>query len=504
MKNFTILGDMREEPEQSELLRDLNLDVLIDEMNRYIDEYDLVSWFTTLPKTREDIRFRQDLLREIDEEFETQLWDFYRSITWSRKIEKDLEEVENTGSRAHWHLLAAHTYFAAMERLVACIEEHRLSGEGWQGVLSMCKELMEQPEYVHHSEKVMKTYEEISALRFSFRVEGDHVAILPEVVEDDFLGDLYKKYPHMFSTPNQIPNLLPGSLESTKLEEKMYLYLRKKHPAAFKNVEMLYMECPDFFDAGIMTFHKELSFYLSYLKFYRYMESNRYEFCFPEFSEQEFSVTNGYDLALAFKNQMEGKQTITNDYYYGEEERFYIVTGPNQGGKTTFARSVGQLVYFSLLGFPVPASQAKLPCFEGVMTHFSIEESMESGRGKLKEELARLSVMMQEEKKNHFVVINELFTSAATYDALEMGHKVIDYFLKQDCYGIYVTHVDELAREDEKIVSMVAMLHEGADRKMSRTYKVIRRQAEGKGYVEPIVEKYGLGYDEIMRRLRHV
>lgn len=504
MKSFTILGNMREETEQSELLRDLNLDVLIDEMNQYMDAYDLVSLFTRLPETREDICFRQDLLREIDEEFETQLWDFYRSITWAQKMENDLAEVENTGSRSHWHLLAAHTYFEAMEKLVTYFEKRRLSSDGWQGVLSMCKELMEQPEYVRNSEKVMKTYEEISGLRYSFRIEGDHVAILPEVVGEDFLGELYKKYPQMFPDPNRIPNLLPGSLESTKLEGKLYSYLRKKCPATFKNVEMIYLECPDFFDAGVMTFHKELSFYLSYLKFYRYMLSNQYEFCFPEFSGQEFSVKNGYDLALAFKNQMEGKQTIANDYYYAEKERFFIVTGPNQGGKTTFGRSVGQLVYFSLLGFPVPAAQAKLPCFEGVMTHFSVEESMESGRGKLKEELARLSVMMQEEKRNQFVVINELFTSAATYDALEMGHKVIDYFLKRNCYGIYVTHVDELAREDEQIVSMVAKLHEGADRKMARTYKVIRQQAEGKGYVEPIVEQYGLGYDEIMRRLRHV
>ena len=504
MENFTLLGDMREEEAQADLFRDLNLNVLFDEMNQYMEEYDLTPLFMRLPKTKKDICFRQELLREIDEEFETQLWEFYRSLTWVQKKESELEEVENSSSRAHWHLLSAHTYFAALEKLVTYLEKRPLSSEGWQGVLVMCKEIMEEPDYVRNFNRVMETYEEISKLRYSFRIEGDHVAILPREAEEDFLGELYQKYPQMFSDPNRIANLLPGSQQSTKLEQKLYLYLRKKHPAVFKNVEVMYKECPDFFHEKILAFHRELSFYLSYLKFYRYMVSNGCAFCFPQFTEGDFSVKGGYDLALAFKNYLEGKTTVANDYYYGEKERFFIVTGPNQGGKTTFGRSAGQLVYFALLGFPVPAEEAQIPCFEGVMTHFSVEESMESGRGKLKEELARLAEMVDDEKKKQFVVINELFTSAATFDALEMGHKVINYFLRQECYGIYVTHVDELAKENEQIVSMVATLHEGSDRKMTRTYKVIRQRAEGKGYVEPIVEQYGLGYDEIMRRLQHV
>lgn len=179
-----------------------------------------------------------------------------------------------------------------------------------------------------------------------------------------------------------------------------------------------------------------------------------------------------------------------------------MVTGANQGGKTTFGRSVGQLVYLTNMGLPVPAASARLPYFSGLVTHFSVEESMESGRGKLQEELTRLAPIMHEESRNLFVIINELFTSAATYDAFKMGRQVIRHFLEHDCYGIYVTHIEELAKENEQIVSLVASLQEGS--KSLRTYKIVRQPAEGKGYVDAIVDQFGLSYEEIIRRLSNV
>lgn len=504
MSSFSILGNVREGEEWEDIFQDLNLDIFVKEVSEGVEEYDISPYFMCLPKTKEDVLYRQGILRELDEGLETELWEFYHSLTRTQQMEANLEEMGNRSSAAHWHLMAAHTYFSALERLVSYVEASNPKSVGWREFVHVFRKKLEEPGYLYRKEKVDNVYQKISTLRYSFRIEKDHLAVLPLKEETDFLGDMAEKYPHMFPSPNRIPGLLPGSLESTKLEGRIFSYLRKRNFGIFQDMERLQSECPSFFDEDVLRFHKEVSVYLAYLKFYRYMEASGYAFCFPTFTEGEISVTDGYDLVLAYQNQMSGKPTISNDYYYKEKEKFFVVTGPNQGGKTTFGRSVGQLIYFSLLGFPVPAAQARIPYFDGVMTHFSVEESMESGRGKLKEELVRLSDMMKRQRKNQFVIINELFTSAATFDALEMGHRVIQYFIDQGCYGVYVTHVDELAKEDEQIVSMVAQIAEKEDHQMKRSYKVIRKKAEGRGYVEPIVEKYGLGYEDIMRRLRHV
>lgn len=506
--SFSILGKIREsEEERPEFYDDLNLTQWIEEINGQLGIYDLREYFRQMPDGREQIRFRQEVLQEIDEEMEIKLTEFVNRIRQTQENEAYInsetgEQITDELSKAHWKLEVAVMYFTAVDELIAFLEERECRARGWQQFLEMCKEESGKPEVRAYHDAALSTSEELEKIRYSLRIEGDHVAILPSVVEDDYVKELCEKYPQMIKHPGKMGNLLPGGKAGTPLEQRIFKYLQKKFSQQFKRLEEFGKQEARIYQPGIMQFHKEICVYLSILKFQHHMEYFHYDFCMPEFSDAAFEVTGGYDLALALKNQKEGKETVANDYYYRGKERFFVITGPNQGGKTTFARAAGQLVYFSLMGFPVPAKRAVLPLFDGLLTHFSVEESMQSGRGKLKEELVRLSGMMHAEKHNVFVIINELFTSAATYDAYHMGRRVIDHFLDRDCYGIYVTHIEELAQENEQIVSQVASLIEGNVK--VRTFKIHRKKAEGKGYVEPIVEKYGLTYEEIKRRIHHV
>lgn len=506
--SFSILGKCKElEEERPEFYEDLNLIPLIKEMQELAGEEDLSEFFYRMPDGIEQIRYRQEILQEMDEEMEQKLTDFVNRIRQAKKEEEYIssetgEQITDAASKAHWQLEIAYTYFKAVDELMQFLGNRNLKARGWQEFQEMCKREIGEERVQTYHDAVMELHDKFSKLRYSLRVEGDHVAILLRVDTEDYVKDLCEKYPHIISHPGAMGNLLPGGKSGTPLEQRIFKYLRKKNPKLFHELENFGKKEGQIYQSAVMQFHKEICFYLSVKKFQRHMEYFRYNFCYPAFSDGAFEVTGGYDLALAAKNVKEGKETVANDYYYREKERFFVITGPNQGGKTTFGRAAGQLVYFSMMGLPVPAKEATLPLFNGLLTHFSVEESMQSGRGKLKEELVRLSGMMLAEKPRLFVVINELFTSAATYDAYHMGRRVIDHFLAQDCFGIYVTHIEELAEETEQIVSQVASLVEGNVK--IRTFKIRRKKAEGKGYVEPIVEKYGLTYEEIRRRIHHV
>jgi len=108
--------------------------------------------------------------------------------------------------------------------------------------------------------------------------------------------------------------------------------------------------------------------------------------------------------------------------------------------------------------------------------------------------------MMDSSTRNSFIIINEIFTSATSYDAYIMGKRVLDFFMDKDCIGLYVTHIYELTKNDSRIGSLVATLL--SEESQIRTFRIERREASGKGYANTIVEKYHMTYEEIKERIR--
>ena len=122
---------------------------------------------------------------------------------------------------------------------------------------------------------------------------------------------------------------------------------------------------------------------------------------------------------------------------------------------------------------------------------------METGRGKLQEELVRLKPMMEENRQGTFVVINELFTTAASYDALIMGRKVLEHFIGLGCMGIYVTHLKELITAHEQAAGLQATL----DAERIQTFEIRRGEAPDIACAENQVNKYRLTYEQLKERL---
>ncbi|MBO4609520.1 MAG: hypothetical protein J5696_06560, partial [Lachnospiraceae bacterium] len=121
----------------------------------------------------------------------------------------------------------------------------------------------------------------------------------------------------------------------------------------------------------------------------------------------------------------------------------------------------------------------------------------ETGRGKLKEELVRLAPMMEQHKQGTFVVINELFTTAASYDAEIMGRNVLEHFIALGCMGIYVTHLRELCSAGDGVVSLKATL----DDHRVQTFRIERGEADDTACAENVVNKYRLTYEQLKERL---
>ena len=494
-----------------EFFVDLNLNQIVRELQNNVDEYEIRKLYYRLPKNYATVCYRQAIYREIrGKHLEKPLDVFSLKMRETRKYKELHEKAENKQQYQMYWFNAVSEFTDGVDLLRKTLAAAKPEAEGLAALLAFLDEICGQKIWEECCKEKEKIKGLLSTLQFELSIDGTNLRVRTRQREQYYFDYLKRLFPKKFSdriTEDGIPyDYLIASPFITNeqlgfLESEIVRMYRKKRPDFFKELEKFYKKFDKIIDEKMYRVEEEAQYYLAYSMFQKDMESRGCVFCEPKVQDggSAFVAHEVYDLALARKNRFADLEVVSNSVQYREGERFFVVTGPNQGGKTTFARSLGQLVYFGMMGLTVPAESAVLPYFESLLTHFSVEESPESGRGKLKEELVRLQPMMSEEQGNCFVILNELFTTAATYDAFVMGQRVIRHFAEQGCLGVYVTHIAELTKAGDDVVSLVALADEKDHKK--RTFRIVRKEAEGIGYAGDIVDKHHLGYEELCKRL---
>jgi DNA mismatch repair ATPase MutS len=173
-----------------------------------------------------------------------------------------------------------------------------------------------------------------------------------------------------------------------------------------------------------------------------------------------------------------------------------IVTGANQGGKSTFLRSIGIAQVMMQCGLPVCAKSFSSGLFPKIFVHFTRREDSEMNSGRLDEELGRMSKIVEEIDDNSLILLNESFATTTEKEGSVIAYDIIKALSEAGVRILTVTHLLSFARrmyEDSVESADASIEFLSAERKEdgTRTFRMIRH--------EPELTSFGLDlYDEIV------
>ncbi len=497
---------IREEPAQAmpDFFPDLNLDQVVAGVAALRKGVDLRPFFWTPLHDEDAVRFRQEVARDLEDAGLRAAVEGF--VAHMESVERTLNfagELDVTPYAQGWFLEAALEYRAAVESLARYLKRAELGSRGLRALRAYLAEYADSPRFRALATEATKVREALSRVRYCLLIEPGRFKVKRYEGEEDYGAEIEETFAR-FKQRDDTKDFLVRFPERTVISHVdawIIEAVAKLYPEPFAALDKFHTHHQGFPDATLQRFATEVQFYLAYLDFIAPLREAGYPFCYPEVTstDKAIRVRDGFDLALAQTLHKSGRRVVPNDFYLRGPERVIVVTGPNQGGKTTFARMFGQLHYLASLGLPVPGREARLFLPERIFTHFEREEKVTSHRGRLEDDLLRIRAALERATTRSLFVLNEIFSSTTFRDALALSREIMARILELDAVGVWVTFLDELAAYDRRVVSMVASV-DPRDPTV-RTFKIVRRPADGLAYAMALARKHGLAPEQLEERI---
>jgi hypothetical protein len=484
--------------------RDLNLDQIVDSITSGRQEYDLKPFYYARLTDLGTISYRHEIMRDLETgDLLQSCKSFSAQMRTMREHLTAAEKHSYKHQKNRWFLNAAAVYCNAVETLVRDLDQLGPNSAGLRAFSEYLIQYATSSEFKALLSEGNEIKAKLSAIRYCVLIKGSRVTVRPFASEIDYsaiIEDVFAKFKQ-----GAVKDYRVGYRESSDMnhiEAQILDFVADLNPDAFVALERYCVGHGGFADKTISTFDREIQFYISYLEYSETFKRSGLKFCYPLVSDTSKNVISreGFDLALAGKLMRDRASVVCNDFFLENEERIFVVSGPNQGGKTTFARTFGQLNYLASLGCPVPGAEARLFLFDQIFTHFEKAEDIKTLRGKLQDDLVRIHQILNQATANSVIIMNEIFSSTTLEDAVYLSRKVVEGISRLDSLCVCVTFLDELSRLNEKTVSVVATVV--PENPTQRTHKIERLPADGLSYAVAIAEKYGLTYGLLKNRIK--
>jgi DNA mismatch repair protein MutS len=483
--------------------RDLNLDQIVASITAGKDAYQLTPFFYQPLKTREAILYRQAVMRDLENKglfacvaaFAEKMRSVREDIAQSKKLYYQYQ-------KEYWLLDALEIYCAAVASLFAEVELERPSSPGFMGLLGYLADYVDSRGFRDLCGDITSLKTQLASIRYDLLIDSGAVTVTRYNEEADYGAEIQADF-EKFKQGDVSDYVFKFSdfVGMNHIEAGVLERVGRLFPDVFAALDAFATRHSEALDSTVCRFDREVQFYMSYIEYMRQFQNSGLRFCTPVVSkdDKKISACEAFDIGLAKALVDRKLSVVTNDFHLDDGERIFIVSGPNQGGKTTFARTFGQMHYLACLGCPVPGANARLFLFDQLFTQFEREEDIHNLRGKLHDDLFRFHQTFNRATSSSIIIMNEVFNSTSLKDAIFLSTKMIEKIIALDMICVCVTFIDELATLSDTIVTMASNVNPKDF--AERTYKIVRRSPDGLAYAISIAEKYCLTYTQLLERL---
>ena len=199
--------------------------------------------------------------------------------------------------------------------------------------------------------------------------------------------------------------------------------------------------------AFFTTLRRELAFYVGCLNLADCLAARGAPTCFPDPADEPAALS--FDDLRDLPLLVAGHRVTGNDLD-ADGCPLIVVTGANQGGKSTFLRSLGVAQLLLQAGVFVPALRFRSTLAAGVFTHYPREEDAAMERGHLDEELRRMSEIADRAAPGALVLSNESFAATNEREGSELAWQVVSGMVGAGVRVVMVTHLFELTSRLER------------------------------------------------------
>ncbi|MGH7715436.1 MAG: MutS-related protein [Vulcanimicrobiaceae bacterium] len=490
---------------EPEFFSDLNLDHVVTAIVAQKEQYDLKPFFYTALSESESVAYRQNVFQDLEDaqllenirHFASRMRDMSAHIAQAKK-------TRNTYEADAWFLEAIAMYCDAVRDLSTQLDAAALQSAGFERFRQYLATYIQGETFRSLVTEKEQVEAQLSDVRYSILIQNGGFSVLRYDNEADYsavVDETFEKFRRSAVT-DYLVKFKDFRPEMNHIEAQILVFVAKLFPDQLGHLDRFCNENRVYIDEVVARFEREVQFYVSYLEYVDGFRRAGLSVCYPviaEGADKAIACHDTFDMALAQKLIGAGSSIVGNEFSLEGAERMIVVTGPNQGGKTTFARTFGQVHYLAALGCPIAGADARLYLFDRLFTHFEREESIENLRGKLEDDLHRLHEIIEATTSSSIVILNEIFTSTTIHDAVFLSRHVMEQLLAHDGLGVWVTFIDELSNLSPKTVSMVSTVV--PDQPAMRTFKVVRRPADGLAYALSIAERYKVTYSALLERL---